>query len=469
MKLIKSHNELKMTVAGQLEALGVEEGSSILIAYSGGPDSTALFHVLLSLADPLKLRLGCGYFDHKLRNKTECSKEILHVQQTTSKYQVELFIGEGTDISRSHLGIEAEARRQRYGFLLQILQSRKYQYLAVGHTLDDQLETIIQRVFQGAGSDGLTGIPAKRGPIVRPLLASSRVQIESYLKKNKIGWTTDSSNTSANYLRNRIRSQIVPVISEVFPHYAAALDRLAEKQEQNAVMLRRLTAQTLPADRDGETWWFDRKAFVNASPGVRIQALLNLYDTQFGVQNQPERLPYRFLRSLVSLPPLKTGDWLLNGYGFALRVAEHRIEWTRHVVFTGKKRYFMVVNGREKTGVLGMWGNTSIQVAKDSLDVLKRGVWFSVYAVQFPLLIRSREAGDSIRLECGAKSLKKLYCEWRVPKELRWQIPLLEDSDGIFCVAGSLFGFPTRYADGRNRKGASEGEFLSLTNLTVGE
>ena len=194
MSSIKKSDIAHTKAVADLQTFKIGRNAAILIAFSGGPDSTALVSILYNIGEKWDLRLGCAYFDHKLRTRKSRSRDLRHVFSTAQRFGIEFYSGEAgenqiqLEARNSGKGIEEAARNLRYNFVEKTRKENGYDYIATGHISDDQFETLIQRFFQGSGPEGLMGIPEKSGNVIRPLLRAGRADILSYLKARNIGF-----------------------------------------------------------------------------------------------------------------------------------------------------------------------------------------------------------------------------------------------------------------------------------------
>lgn len=205
-------------------------------AVSGGSDSVALLCLLLELRAELGIVLSVAHINHQLRGE-ESEEDERFVARLAEEHGLELHIGVGAvDVSGS--GIEAAARELRYGFFRQLARDGRVGKIATAHTLDDQAETLLLRIFRGTGIRGLSGIHPRIvleeqgrafGELVRPLLAFRHAALLQFLRERKQGWHEDSSNLDTTFLRNRVRHRLLPLISAEFGD--AALEHMSELTE----------------------------------------------------------------------------------------------------------------------------------------------------------------------------------------------------------------------------------------------
>lgn len=224
----------------------LDKKDKILIAYSGGVDSTGLFNLLLELREEWSFELFLGHFNHKLRQRAEEDEQF--VKRVAQKYSLPLLTGSRDVRSYAQarrMNIEEAGRKLRYDFLKKIALKIGGAKVATGHTMNDQAETFLMRLMRGSGLRGLAGIfPVKEGVIVRPLIQIEREEIEAYLEKKGIEFCADESNFDRRFLRNRIRLELLPFIKENFePNIVPRLARIAGIIREEENLLEKITQE----------------------------------------------------------------------------------------------------------------------------------------------------------------------------------------------------------------------------------
>ncbi|WP_174220853.1 tRNA lysidine(34) synthetase TilS [Borrelia turcica] len=222
-------NNIKGKIEDFYEKNALTKGK-VIVAFSGGADSTAL---LLSLREYLNNNIVALYFAHYIRPDYEQNKEIEHIEKFCNLYNIPFQIKHcsvdiNKEASKLRMSVEELARKYRYDALLESFRENEASYIALAHNKGDQFETLIMRFFQGSFLDGLSGIPIINGNIIRPLLEVSRKEIEEFLSLNNIIYSVDSTNDKDLYLRNKIRNNLIPVIGEIFKGYERSLKRISE-------------------------------------------------------------------------------------------------------------------------------------------------------------------------------------------------------------------------------------------------
>ncbi len=203
----------------------LSRGQKILVAVSGGADSLVLLYVLNSLAKKNRWQISVAHFNHQLRGRASDADEKL-VRQTAKKLRLK-FCADQADVKKfaaqSKISVEMAARKLRHEFLARIAREQKISTIALAHHADDQVELFFLRLLRGAGGEGLAGMkwrsPSsadKQIALVRPLLGFSKNEILEFARANKIKFRADASNFSNDFLRNRIRNELLPLLRKKY-------------------------------------------------------------------------------------------------------------------------------------------------------------------------------------------------------------------------------------------------------------
>ena len=210
-------------------------GETVVVATSGGPDSVALLHLLCRLRGELSLRLHAVHVDHGLHRSSGAHARF--VRRIAETWDVPVLV--------YRVNVRSRARELRYAAFERAARRVSATHIAVAHTADDQVETVLLWLLRGAGSDGLAGMPASRAQgafrIIRPLMDLWRQDVEAYLAAEGLASKTDPTNRRRRPLRNRIRQDLLPRLAGYNPGVKAVLRRLALQVADDADLLDRLS------------------------------------------------------------------------------------------------------------------------------------------------------------------------------------------------------------------------------------
>jgi len=208
----------------------------VVVAVSGGADSVALLHILVTLQASLKLTLRVAHLDHGLRERS--AEDARFVQELGARWGVPVSSERrpvGAICKREGWSLEDGARRVRYQFLVEVAGRHSASRIAMAHTADDQAETVLMRLVRGTGLLGLGAIPIRRQLedeiwVVRPLLAVWRQEVLAYLEEVRLAHREDETNGDDRFVRNRIRRQLLPLLERDYnPNIKGTLTLLAEQ------------------------------------------------------------------------------------------------------------------------------------------------------------------------------------------------------------------------------------------------
>jgi tRNA(Ile)-lysidine synthase len=413
----------------------IEPQDCILVAVSGGPDSIALLYVLLNMGFSLRI----AHLNHCLREEAESDAKF--VKEIANKLNLPITIGR-EDVKKfaikKRFSIEHAARIMRYSFLESVRKRFNMDKIAIGHTADDQLETLIQRIARGTGLKGLTLIPPARGKIIRPLIEIERGEILEFLKRRNIPYITDRSNYDVTYTRNLVRYKIIPNIRSSFPDFVQRVVRMRRVLEGDEFVIEGMI----------------NKIFDNLSKrGKNFQIILDL--SKFLCYNNSIRK--RIVRKGIEIVK---GD--LNGIsashidyilvfisfsksGQSIDIPGIRIRREYGNVFIERR----LSKSEERVEVdLPVPGERDIdsfhfttQVVGErnlTIKASKKRVFFDLSKIQPPLTIRTRREGDRFQ-PFGfpyEKKLKDILINDKIPREERQRILLVVDKKGILWICG---------------------------------
>ena len=382
-------------VAAELERLAPGAGS-IVVAVSGGHDSVALLRLLVELAQGRPLKLQVAHLDHGLRDASAEDAEF--VERLAGTFDLP-FHGERIDVGiiarRRGWNLSDAARRLRYDFLARTAKAVGADAIATGHTLDDQAETVFMQLTRGAAY--LSGMPAKRGRLVRPLLGISRSRLEAYLESVSQPYRDDPTNVDTRYTRAWIRHVVMPELETRYPRLKQIVGRFAAVQQELAD-------------------YFDCEVEHHLHGNAASLASLR-------------RAHPALQRHLISTLIRRAG----------VTVQREHVETIRQAVVRGVPRRVSLPRNH-----VARLAYDRLEIVPQSRPPLQPRAACSLppevdarLACRFPdLIYRSRRPGDRIVLPGGTKKLSDLLIDRKIPREDRDQLPVLASGDDVLWVQG---------------------------------
>ena len=416
--------------------------SRVLVAVSGGADSLALLHVLYCLRNKYALSLWVAHLNHQIRGQT-ADDDQAYVGKVASGLNLEYISGsvDVRGLARRHGGgLEQAARKARYQFLEKTAERLSLTRIAVGHTASDQAETVLMRLIRGSGVEGLAGIPPVRGVIVRPLIEVYRQDTVEYCRSKYLAPRLDESNQDSRFLRNRLRSDLVPHLGKAYnPRIVSALCRTAELARTDntflEVVARKAFSDVLEKSSQ-DAIWLNARLFIllPQAIGRRVirQALRRLKGDLEGIEAAHVRIISRLDAATGTKSfQLPGGYELRREYGsIVVAVARPRIAVTATAI---------EVPGKVHLPELGFVVRTDfVEQSPGEFSLDPNVEIFDMGNFDGPLEIRSRQPGDRF-FPLGmrkAKRLKEFFIDEKIPRNMRDMIPLLVCGGRIMWVVG---------------------------------
>ena len=425
----------------------IPEGSTVICAVSGGADSVYLLHRLCCWRVSRPFTLIAAHYNHNLRGE-ESDRDEEFVRGFVAKWcgaeravgaegertlpPVELIVGSGDvagEAKRRKAGLEETARDMRYAFLNKAADRVGADFIATAHNADDNAETLLLHLLRGCGLQGLTGIRPVQGRLIRPMLEVTRAQVEEYLRVYGIPHVEDSSNAADDYLRNRLRHQVMPLLEELAPGFTGrsrgTIARLREDEDELSRQAAALADQAL-----------------DIPTGIAVPASL--------IAAAPQALAVRAVRLLLAR--LNSGD---TGCTAAhLEAAAELCRGTNPSArvslpggITVRRQYDLLVLTAEAEKepspplplALGesRWGDWTVlcEAAVCSGKAYVSAAEFYLKPGEY--LIRSRQAGDRVKLgPRPERTVKRLMIDGKIPAVRRGHIPVLAAEDRVAAVGG---------------------------------
>ena len=442
MKREHSKDMLRKKVAQFIDAHGLfTAGDTVVVAVSGGADSVALLDILASLAE-LRLTLFIAHVNHLLRG-VESDGDEAFVRHLGQRYgiPVETVRVDVKELARQQKrSLEDAGRVARYDFFARVARQCDADAVALAHHTGDQAETVLMRLLRGAGGSGLSAMaPKSVGNLVRPLLALTREEIETYLKHRGLPYRNDSTNSDTSLLRNRIRHELLPILGTYNPAVSDRLAATARALARDEEILEMITVAA-----------FARHGRVGAARVAMDRA---------GCLAEPEGIRYRLYRRAILL-----------ARGGLERIASCHLEEIDRMLFSTRPHLDLSlpdgVRVSRSYDTLSFYQGDEIQIYDMAETVIHvPGVqtipggfrltveertphgaglfaspcvaWFDAAAVPFPWQVRTFRPGDRIIPfgMTGTKKVKDLFIDEKVPRDIRRRIPLVFTGGRLVWVA----------------------------------
>lgn len=364
----------------------------------------ALLFGMYLLREKLGITLECAHFNHQLRG-AESDRDADFVRQFCVDYHIPFHYGTAKVVT-GEKGLEAAAREARYAFLRTLPG-----IVATAHTADDNAETVLMHLLRGTGLKGLGGIAPKNGSVIRPMLSVTREDVLSFLEEYSISYVEDSSNHTEDFLRNRLRHNVVPLLKTENPKFSRNVSQMALRLRHDEAFLQAQTPKTA-----------DIPALLDMHPAIRCRAI-SAFLEDGGVKEPSAQQISAVERILFSEKPSAS---LCFPDGITVRRNYDRLVCGREISTPNARQ--LPCPG---SVTFGAW-RISARMTQEECNTKYR---FTV-CPDGDMVVRSRQVGDRIAFAFGTKPLKKLFIDEKIPAAQRPLIPVIADRSGVLGVCG---------------------------------
>ena len=448
-------------VIDALDQSGVEAGSRLIVAVSGGPDSLALLHALWRIGKERDLRLYGAHLDHGLRGRSS-DADAAFVAQTFKGLGIPYTV-ERADVSatrrRERLSLEDAARRLRYRLFARVAEQQGTDAVALGHTLDDQAETVLLHLVRGAGLTGLRGmahasemdVSGRKLRLLRPLLRVTRRETAEYCRGIEVEPRLDESNLSPELTRNRIRLELLPLMEKINPAVKESLVRLSRSVALDLAFIEAEVDSVLESTisvGDGIVS-INRKQLRGLHPSVqshviRRAVLLAKNDLTDLRQSHVQEMAHLMSGPAGTALDLPGGLRFAVSYGVATLGPRQRTSCPLPPLAGPTS---LRVPGETRLGgwrVTTRLVETSSPQSDQDYDDGRRPTGprfaetFDLGSLGGALLLRARAPGDRFQPlgMAHSKKLQDFMVDGRIPREWRDSVPLVVSPRGIAWVVG---------------------------------
>lgn len=423
----------------------IESGDNVLIGVSGGPDSMALFYVLMEICEEFPFSIYIAHVNHGVRG-VEADADEAFVKGEALRHGIPYYSRriDMDGYARKHkISSEDAGRILRYKFFREIISTLENGKIAVAHNKNDQAETLMMRFMRGTGIDGLKGMEYINGDIIRPLLDITRLEIEDYIRKNKIKTRLDRTNLEPIYNRNKIRLELIPYIEDNFnPNIIETLWRTSSTAYRDSSFLQEYSYEKykqVVKFESKDSIVLHRLKYLHVHEAIRFRIIRHC------IENLPgglKGITQTHISSVVEL--FNRGDTgksidLINNIvaktsynDLILEVGEdeRKVNYSYSLPI-GEYSYFKELNCGVETKIL--------PIEKIQFNFKERFIkYFDYDKIESALYIRNRLPGDMFNPfgMSGTKKLKDFFIDEKVPISLRNNVPMLVDKDNIMWIIG---------------------------------
>jgi tRNA(Ile)-lysidine synthase len=439
----------------------IASGDKVLVGVSGGADSITLLHVLHRFSQIRNYNLIVAHINHMARGK-DSDIDAGFVESVAENLKLPFYLKKidiGVERLKLKTSFQDAARIIRYQFFEETLQSVGGDRIALGHTADDQVETILVNIVRGTGLKGLAGIPQVRDCIIRPLLEFCRKDLEIYLKENDISFREDSSNSDKKYLRNRIRHELIPHLETYNPGIKKCLQEMSGIAREDDSLLSQTTRdifkQKLGKDKNNEqniVW--DIEDFQSYPVALRQRLAREIFCHITGDMQAITAHHVQQIINLFNSP--KAGKVLNIPRGVTVTCSYETVLFSQIMDGIIKKEILVTQIAIPGTTELleGPIRRVKTQIITGKLGlaslITQRQAFFDLEKTGLGIQARFFRAGDRF---CplgmiGNKKLKSFFIDQKVPQSMRPLIPILTNADDdIIWVYGQRISHHYRVTD----------------------
>lgn len=420
----------------------IDSGDNILIALSGGPDSVFLFHNLRILRDTLSFNLYASHINHMYRGEAAMHDEEF-VRSLCDEYGIEIFVKRknATEFAKELKCTEEEAGRiLRYNFFNENLNEVGGGKVALAHNLNDQAETVLQRVIRGTGIDGLSAMSFKKNNLIRPMLNVSRIEIINYLHENNYEYCIDITNTQDIYGRNKIRLNLIPYLEKNFnPNIQNSLYRMSEAMERDKKIIEKyieLKFSEVLKEKSNHRIVMDLNILKSLDIGEIGRVIRRGIEELKGNTVNIEMKHIDYAINLISSG--KTGKKINLTEGFTTAISYDNFIINKTVEKVEDFEYNITLNRLNYIKEINKSLFLTVADISEANIKDKNIISIDYDLIKGKLVARNRRAGD-LMIPCGmsgSKKIKDIFIDLKIPKEERNSKLIIADDENILWLEG---------------------------------
>lgn len=430
----------------------LREGDGVVVAFSGGGDSTALLHALASLRGELKIKLYACHLNHKLRGEA-ADGDARFCREFAERLGVPIYMKEmniAAVAAKRGWNIEEAGRNARTVFYRRAMKRFGAARTVTAHHLNDQAETFLINLLRGSGGAGLSGIaPVRDGWLIRPLIRCPKSVIEEYLKENDLHYRTDETNADTAITRNRVRHGLIPLLeTEYNPRAVSAIAQAAEiiraGDELSAELADAFFKKICRAEESSIL--FERPLFT-VLPVHLKRLLIRLAFAE--AAGSRRRLTFEQVEDVLAADAAGSRDARLSlPFGFEASIEDEKITIqpaAKDKNSAGFRYVFDIPGVIEIPETGGAW---RAEIEDYSAELVEEAVLnpligvFDARTLEGSVTVRSRREGDRMQPlgMRGTKKLQDIFTDKKIPRRRRDEMPVFESGGVIFWIPGAAAG-----------------------------
>ncbi|MDG1158675.1 MAG: tRNA lysidine(34) synthetase TilS [Flavobacteriales bacterium] len=424
----------------------LDDGQKLLVACSGGADSTALLHLLHQCGCAIEV----AHVNYQLRGKASDEGEAFVDQLCKDldlPFHVKCF---DTQVlaEAAKVGIQELARTLRYEWFESLAKTQGLTFIATAHHQDDKIETYLQHVLRGSSLSGFSSIPARRANVIRPLLDFTKKEILSFIKENKLAYVEDESNQKLDYTRNKIRHQLIPMMGEIHEGFEKNVLRQMQMFEELNLLYQGFMENM-------------GRRVLSADPGGLSIDLAQFQDLAF------KRLLIMSLAPQYGFELKRVDEWLDlvdSQNGKAIYSATHRVIKQRASLLitslpsASDSKEILIHEGQETLELESLWLMSYLDFSEELLREAKTNkdentAYFDAHRLSFPLVLRRPKSGDRFRAlgMDGSQLLSDFFTQKKISQPEKEEALVLESAGEIIWIVGMRSAHTVRLTEETTR------------------
>jgi len=428
---------MQQKIKDKMAALGISKSHKLLLAISGGIDSMFLCDIL----QKNKYDFALCHCNFTLRSE-ESEQDEAFIRAWAEKKHLPIFVAHFNTkeyAEKQKISIQEAARELRYDFFAETAAKNNFDFVLTAHNLDDKIESFFINLLRSSGIKGLTGIPEKNANIIRPVLDISREEISQYMRKEKIPFREDSSNSETKYLRNKLRHLIIPELEKLQKDYRSSISKSIDYLKQahcfQKAALQKYFAKLIR--KEDEAFYIDKKALLKEEQQFFILFHF-LKDYGFNAEQCRQIHESLDVKNSLSGKTFYSDTYFLQVERSYLKLAKQQEKIEKQWLISSFDTDFSF----EKKKIV-FSQNPKIS----SLKTDKNSIFIDLDKVKFPLIIRTWKNGDRIYPYGmkGSKLISDIFTDLKFSKEEKQAARILCNKKGeiiwiIDCRADRRFG-----------------------------